>query len=138
MKACTSKNLRNLKLGNLPWTISKGVFEDSTCVGSLLIMNTTVTKAFHQKQKGILAWAKRVRPSSTMCLCFLSTLPFWWWAWGQECLNWMPSWCRKGVRHLYSPPQSLCKQISFLLNIRSAIEWKWTKAALTSDFPFKG
>ena len=35
-----------------------------------------VLKASHQKDKGIAAWANKVKHISTMCLCFLSTLPF--------------------------------------------------------------
>lgn len=51
--------------------VNKGEFER----GNLLMRKVAETKTSHQNLRSIDIWAKRVRPISTMCLCFLSAMP---------------------------------------------------------------
>lgn len=69
---------------------SYGVESLKTEDGNLLMWYRAVWNASHQNLKGSWAWANRVEPNSTICLCFLSTNPFWWWVQGQECLKMIP------------------------------------------------
>lgn len=44
--------------------------------GSRLIKRIACWKAYGQNVKGTDACASKASPESTMCLCFLSTMPF--------------------------------------------------------------
>jgi hypothetical protein len=52
--------------------------------GVQLMRYTTVRKASSQYFSGMEAWARKVKPISTMCQCFHSETPFCWCVWGQE------------------------------------------------------
>ena len=58
-------------------------------------------KASSQKEIGKVGVAKRAKPVSMICLCFLSTLPFW--GWEYACVSlWVMPWSfrklHKGMR----------------------------------------
>ena len=85
------------------------------------------------KLQGHGGMGKRESPTSTICRCFLSADPFCWWAWGQETWWVIPNWQKKEFRRSYSPPQSVCIVIIFLLNNLSTRVWNSWKTLNTSD-----
>lgn len=50
----------------------------SEAMGNLLMRFTALRKSWFQNLRRRETWARSVNPISTMCLCFRSTLPFWW------------------------------------------------------------
>ena len=85
-------------------SVSKGDLPCKIGVGNLLDKKTEVLKASSQCLSGMDAWAKRMSPSSTILLCFLSTNTLR--LWGHE-FQWIMPWVwSKLVKALYSPPQS--------------------------------
>lgn len=55
-----------------------------TRLGNQFIRYDAVENASSQNFSGIPAWASKVSPVSTICLCFLSIIPFCWCVCGQE------------------------------------------------------
>lgn len=88
-------------------TFLNGVKNLITGDDNLLMWYTIVWKASHQSLKGSWAWARRVKPNSTICLCFFWTNPFWWCVYRQECLNMMPEWFKNSMKCLYSAPSKI-------------------------------
>ena len=84
------------------------------------------------------ARASKVRPISTMCLCFLSTFPCCSCVWGHGWLCLTPKVARKLVKDLYSPPQSVWSVFIFLLNWSSTKTLNCLKIRSASDFCLMG
>lgn len=111
---------------------------DSLEVGILFIRKEVVWKASHHKEIGIFAWAKRVKPISTMCLGFLYTTPIWWCVWGELNLNWMLSCWRKELNALNSPLIFECRVLIDKLNYFSTRFLKFLRVIKASDFKTRG
>lgn len=105
-------NQRFLTLNSL-W---KDEVESITEEGYLFIRKIEVWRANHKNFCGRLACARKVNLISTVCLCYLLTVPFCLWMWGQECLKEIPNACSKVDKALFLPPQSACKNLIFYSN----------------------
>ena len=137
-KATTPKGLKKIKVGFPLEKFFKRGDKPNVAKGMLFIRNIAVENALYQYLSGILAWASRVKPVSTMCLCFLSATPFCWWVWGHEYRTCIPYLVRWDVKAIYSPPMSVCRLFILLPNCNSTFFWNWMKTVSASDLSFKG
>ena len=70
------KTLNESNEADLLCNISNGIWKFKGWEGRWFMIRVDLRKAYGQKDLGVWEWFKRLKPILTICLFFLSTLPF--------------------------------------------------------------